>query len=61
MFFGTSAARRKSFRFCYPFGHVDERAIRSVQAACYGYACSVWPTGFTGDYALIRVNMLDGY
>jgi peptidoglycan/xylan/chitin deacetylase (PgdA/CDA1 family) len=47
--------------FCYPFGHVDERAIRTAQAAGYGYACSVWPTGFTGDYALIRVNMLDGY
>ena len=47
--------------FCYPFGHVDERAIRTAQAAGYGYACTVWPTGFTGDYALIRVNMLDGY
>ena len=47
--------------FCYPFGHVDERAIRTAQAAGYGYACTVWPAGFTGDYALIRVNMLDGY
>ena len=47
--------------FCYPFGHLDERTIRTTQAAGYGYACTVWPTGFTGDYALIRVNMLDRY
>lgn len=47
--------------FCYPYGDVDERAIWIAQAAGYGYACTVWPTGFTGDYALVRVNMLDGY
>jgi peptidoglycan/xylan/chitin deacetylase (PgdA/CDA1 family) len=47
--------------FCYPFGHLDERAICIAQAAGYGYACTVWPTDFSGDYALIRVNMLDGY
>jgi len=47
--------------FCYPFGDLDERAICTAQAAGYDYACTVWPAGFTGDYALIRVNMLDKY
>lgn len=40
--------------FCYPYGHLDDRAVRGVQAAGYGYGCSVWPTEFAGQYALAR-------
>ena len=43
--------------FCYPYGHLDERAVSGVQAAGYGYGCSVWPTGFAGQYALAREYM----
>jgi peptidoglycan/xylan/chitin deacetylase (PgdA/CDA1 family) len=40
--------------FCYPYGHLDERAVSAVQAAGYGYGCSVWPTEFAGQHALAR-------
>jgi peptidoglycan/xylan/chitin deacetylase (PgdA/CDA1 family) len=43
--------------FCYPYGHLDERAVRGVQAAGYGYGCSVWPTEFAGQHALPREYM----
>ena len=47
--------------FAYPFGHLDARAFRGVQDAGYDYACSVWPTEFSGPYALTRINVLDKY
>ena len=43
--------------FCYPYGHLDERAVSRVRAAGYGYGCSIWPTGFAGQYALPREYM----
>lgn len=43
--------------FCYPYGHLDARAVGSVQDAGYSYGCSVWPTEFTGQYALAREYM----
>jgi peptidoglycan/xylan/chitin deacetylase (PgdA/CDA1 family) len=43
--------------FCYPYGHLDARAVGAVQAAGYGYGCSVWPTEFAGPYALAREYM----
>lgn len=45
--------------FCYPFGHLDARAVRGVQEAGYSYGCSVWPTEFAGQYALPREYMWD--
>ena len=47
--------------FCYPYGHLDERAVTAAQAAGYDYACAVWATEFAGRYALRRYNMLDRY
>jgi peptidoglycan/xylan/chitin deacetylase (PgdA/CDA1 family) len=37
--------------FCYPYGHLDGRAVRKVQAARYDYACAIRATEFTGQYA----------
>ncbi len=47
--------------FCYPYGHLDERAVTAAHAAGYDYACAVWATEFAGRYALRRYNMLDRY
>ena len=43
--------------FCYPYGHLDARAVSSVRDAGYAYGCSVWPTEFAGQYALAREYM----
>ena len=43
--------------FCYPYGHVDERALAAVRAAGYGYACAVDPGRLTGIHALPRVHI----
>jgi peptidoglycan/xylan/chitin deacetylase (PgdA/CDA1 family) len=40
--------------FCYPYGHLDERAIHAVQGAGYSYGCAVWHSEFAGRYALPR-------
>ena len=31
--------------FCYPYGHVDARVVKAVQAAGYDYACAVRAVG----------------
>lgn len=43
--------------FCYPYGHVDQRAIDAVRAAGYGYACAVDPGPLTGRHALPRIHV----
>jgi peptidoglycan/xylan/chitin deacetylase (PgdA/CDA1 family) len=43
--------------FCYPYGHLDARAVHSVRDAGYSYGCSVWPTEYAGQFALAREYM----
>ncbi|WP_079132232.1 polysaccharide deacetylase family protein [Streptomyces nanshensis] len=43
--------------FCYPYGTVDERAVRAVRAAGYGYACAIDPGSLTSRHALPRVHI----
>ncbi|MFG2330285.1 polysaccharide deacetylase family protein [Streptomyces sp. NPDC048604] len=43
--------------YCYPYGHVDARAIRAVRAAGYRYACGIDPGALTSTYALPRVHI----
>jgi peptidoglycan/xylan/chitin deacetylase (PgdA/CDA1 family) len=45
--------------FCYPYGHLDRRAVDGVQAAQYDYACAIWPSEFTGRYAIRRTYIRD--
>lgn len=45
--------------FCYPYGHLDGRAVESVRAAQYNYACAIWPSEFTGRYAIRRTYIRD--
>jgi peptidoglycan/xylan/chitin deacetylase (PgdA/CDA1 family) len=40
--------------FCYPYGHVDARAVEAVRAAGYGYACAIAPGRLDGPHALPR-------
>ncbi|MEU6320384.1 polysaccharide deacetylase family protein [Streptomyces sp. NPDC047009] len=40
--------------FCYPYGHVDARAVEAVRAAGYGYACAIAPGRLAGPHALPR-------
>jgi peptidoglycan/xylan/chitin deacetylase (PgdA/CDA1 family) len=45
--------------FCYPYGAVDERAVRAVRSAGYAYACGVAPGALAGDFALARTYVGD--
>ena len=45
--------------FCYPYGHIDRRVVEGVQAAHYDYACAIWPSEFTGRYAIRRTYIRD--
>ena len=45
--------------FCYPFGHVDDRAVRAVRAAGYDYACAIWRSEWPARYALPRMAVQD--
>jgi peptidoglycan/xylan/chitin deacetylase (PgdA/CDA1 family) len=45
--------------FCYPFGHLDDRAVRAVQAAGYDYACAIWRSHWPERYALPRTAVQD--
>jgi peptidoglycan/xylan/chitin deacetylase (PgdA/CDA1 family) len=45
--------------FCYPYGHVDSRAVRAVRSAGYGYGCAIWRSALTGRYALPRTFVGD--
>jgi peptidoglycan/xylan/chitin deacetylase (PgdA/CDA1 family) len=40
--------------FCYPYGHVDARAVDAVRAAGYHYGCAIWRSPLTGVHALAR-------
>ncbi|MFF8831729.1 polysaccharide deacetylase family protein [Streptomyces sp. NPDC015131] len=46
--------------FCYPYGHVDERAVAAVRAAGYGYAAAIDPGRLGGVLALPRVHIGQG-
>jgi peptidoglycan/xylan/chitin deacetylase (PgdA/CDA1 family) len=44
--------------FCYPYGHLDERAVAAVRGAGYRYACSIGPgPAGSGDFALPRIHL----
>ncbi|MFC5217185.1 polysaccharide deacetylase family protein [Streptomyces coerulescens] len=44
--------------FCYPYGHVDERAIDAVRSAGYRYGCAITPgPAGSGDFALPRIHI----
>ncbi|GGZ17815.1 polysaccharide deacetylase family protein [Streptomyces poonensis] len=43
--------------FCYPYGTVDQRAVRTVRDAGYAYACAVDLGPLSGPYALPRVHV----
>jgi peptidoglycan/xylan/chitin deacetylase (PgdA/CDA1 family) len=45
--------------FCYPFGHLDGRAVRAVEAAGYDYACAIWRSEWPERYALRRIAVQD--
>jgi peptidoglycan/xylan/chitin deacetylase (PgdA/CDA1 family) len=45
--------------FCYPFGHVDDRAVRAVRAAGYDYACAIRRNEWPARYALTRIAVQD--
>jgi peptidoglycan/xylan/chitin deacetylase (PgdA/CDA1 family) len=45
--------------FCYPYGHVDARVLKAVQAARYDYACAVGPSAAIGRHAIPRTYVHD--
>lgn len=45
--------------FCYPFGHLDGRAVRAVRAAGYDYACAIWRSEWPARFALRRIAVQD--
>jgi peptidoglycan/xylan/chitin deacetylase (PgdA/CDA1 family) len=46
--------------FCYPYGHFDERVMKTVEAAGYDYACAIGDSPYAGRYAIRRTHMRDG-
>jgi peptidoglycan/xylan/chitin deacetylase (PgdA/CDA1 family) len=45
--------------FCYPYGHVDARVLKAVQAAGYDYACACGPSAAVGRHAIPRTYVHD--
>jgi peptidoglycan/xylan/chitin deacetylase (PgdA/CDA1 family) len=45
--------------FCYPYGHVDARVVKAVQAAGYDYACAGGPSAAIGRHAVPRTCVHD--
>lgn len=45
--------------FCYPFGHLNSRAVSAVQEAGYDYACAIWRNHWPERYSLTRVAVQD--
>ena len=45
--------------FCYPYGHLNDQAVRAVQAAGYDYACAIWRSHWPEQYALTRIAVQD--
>ncbi|MEU6662511.1 polysaccharide deacetylase family protein [Streptomyces sp. NPDC046821] len=48
---------READGFCYPYGHVDRRAVDAVRRAGYRYACAISPGTLTGAFALPRFHV----
>jgi peptidoglycan/xylan/chitin deacetylase (PgdA/CDA1 family) len=45
--------------FAYPYGRLDKRAVDAVRIAGYDYACAIWPSELTGQYAIRRTYISD--
>jgi peptidoglycan/xylan/chitin deacetylase (PgdA/CDA1 family) len=45
--------------FCYPWGHLDARVVKAVQAAGFDYACAGWPSTAIGRHAIPRTYVHD--
>lgn len=45
--------------FCYPYGELDEQAVRAVRNAGYGYGCAIWRSALSGPHALPRTYIGD--
>lgn len=45
--------------FCYPYGHLDRRAVDAVRANGYDYAMAIWTSPLTGRFALPRTYVGD--
>ncbi|MGW7054139.1 polysaccharide deacetylase family protein [Streptomyces sp. NPDC054887] len=43
--------------FCYPYGTIDPRAVRSVEAAGYAHGFAIAPGPLFGPYALPRTHV----
>jgi peptidoglycan/xylan/chitin deacetylase (PgdA/CDA1 family) len=45
--------------FCYPYGQLDGRVVDGVRDAGYDYACAIWTSDLTGQYAMPRMYVGD--
>jgi peptidoglycan/xylan/chitin deacetylase (PgdA/CDA1 family) len=45
--------------FCYPYGHLNGRVVDGVRDAGYEYACAIWTSELTGQYAMPRMYVGD--
>lgn len=45
--------------FCYPYGHLNGRVVDGVHDAGYEYACAIWASELTGQYAVPRMYVGD--
>lgn len=45
--------------FCYPWGHLDARTVKAVQAAGYDYACAVGPSAAIGRFSIPRTPVFE--
>jgi peptidoglycan/xylan/chitin deacetylase (PgdA/CDA1 family) len=45
--------------FCYPWGHLDARVVKAVQAAGFDYACACGPSAAIGRHAIPRTYVHD--
>lgn len=45
--------------FCYPWGHLNDRVVKAVRGAGYGYACAIGPSSAIGRYAIPRTFVHD--
>ena len=45
--------------FCYPYGHLNGRVVDGVHDAGYDYACAIWGSELTGQYAVPRMYVGD--
>jgi peptidoglycan/xylan/chitin deacetylase (PgdA/CDA1 family) len=45
--------------FCYPWGHLDTRVVKAVQAAGYDYACALGPSAAIGRHAIPRTAVFE--